>query len=106
MYESQNQKKPGATRPGSLNRQTKGSCGGTDMTMSVDHAGTGRCHPHAMGPRRANACAGRKNAAAIRKNAAETKILEDLRIYSPMFAKHPRRPPRWRSRYSSRCQCD
>jgi hypothetical protein len=28
----------------------------------------------ATGPRRANACAGRKNAAAIRKNAAETKI--------------------------------
>ena len=57
------------------------------------------------GLHRANACAGRKNAAAIRKNAAETKILEDLRIDPPTFSKHPRRPPRRRTRYSSRSQC-
>src|SRR5262249_14179136 len=46
-----------------------------------------------------------KNAAAIRKNGAGTKILEDLRIDPPTFSTNPRRPPRWRTRYSSRSQC-
>jgi hypothetical protein len=70
---------------------------------SVDHAGTGRCQRMRWAlvePMHSQAGKTR-----IRKNAAGTEILEDLRIDPPTFSKHPRCPPRWRNRYSSRCQC-